>query len=104
MSQTKPGWREALAQTSARIEAIMSSPEAKGREALAEHLAFETNQAAESAVALLRAAPEGRGSRATWAKAIAKANGRRGGQARDVASASNGAWAKAIARANARLK
>lgn len=41
-----------------RIKAIVRSDEAKGREALANHLAFETDMPAEAAVATLKAAPK----------------------------------------------
>ena len=41
----------------ARMKAIMKSDEAKGREALAEYLAFETSMSAEEAIALMNAAP-----------------------------------------------
>ena len=40
-----------------RMKAIMKSNEAKGREALAEYLAFETSMSAEEAIALMNAAP-----------------------------------------------
>ncbi|WP_173087689.1 head maturation protease, ClpP-related [Devosia sp. 1635] len=46
------------ADTKARIKAIMTSPEAKGREDQAEHLAYETEMAAEAAVAILAKAPK----------------------------------------------
>lgn len=42
-----------------RIKAIVRSDEAKGREDLANHLAFETDMPAEAAVAALKAAPKG---------------------------------------------
>lgn len=41
----------------ARINAIVNAPEAKGRESLAQHLAFNTDLAAADAVAMLKAAP-----------------------------------------------
>lgn len=102
-NDTKSDWRCAVAGSAARIEAIMTSPHAKGREALAEHLAFETREEAGSAIALLKAAPEGRGARASWAQAIAKVNARNTGATNVKASDSTGGWAKAIARANARV-
>jgi hypothetical protein len=40
-----------------RIGAIVSSPEAKGREGLAQHLAFNTELPAAEAVAMLKTAP-----------------------------------------------
>lgn len=49
----------------ARIKAITSSDEAKGREALAEHLAFETSMTADEAKAILAAAPKSAAAVAT---------------------------------------
>lgn len=43
----------------ARIQAITTAPEAKGREALAQHLAFKTRTSAKAAIAMLAAAPKG---------------------------------------------
>ncbi len=43
----------------ARIAAIVASPEAKGREQIANHLAFETDLSAERALAALKASPIG---------------------------------------------
>lgn len=43
----------------ARLKAIMKADAAEGREALAEHLAFETEMSAEDAIALMNAAPQG---------------------------------------------
>lgn len=40
-----------------RAKGIMASPEAKGREALAEHFAYETDMSVEAAVAALKLAP-----------------------------------------------
>jgi hypothetical protein len=94
----------AAAQTDerARVKAIMSGDNAKGREALAAHFAFDTDMTAEAANAALAAAPktEAKTSRldgrvpqpqvsadppaaapdasAGWSKATAKANRRRG--------------------------
>ncbi len=41
----------------ARIAAIVGAPEAKGREGLAQHLAFNTDTPAPDAIAMLKAAP-----------------------------------------------
>jgi ATP-dependent Clp protease, protease subunit len=46
-----------LADSKARIKAISTSEDAKGREARAEHLAHETDMTAEAAIAVLKAAP-----------------------------------------------
>ena len=45
-------------ETQARIKGIMTHEEAKGREALAEHLAYETDNTVEQAVAMLKVAPK----------------------------------------------
>lgn len=42
----------------ARIKAIVAAPEAKGREALAQSIAFDTDLAPEQALAMLKSAPE----------------------------------------------
>lgn len=47
----------AQATATARIKAILQDPEAKGRDKLAEHLAFDTTMSAEAAVAVMKAAP-----------------------------------------------
>jgi hypothetical protein len=41
----------------ARIASIVNAPEAKGREGLAQHLAFNTEMSAPDAIAMLKAAP-----------------------------------------------
>lgn len=43
--------------TSARANAIINADAAKGREALAKHLAYSTDMTAEAAIAALAAAP-----------------------------------------------
>lgn len=48
-----------------RVQAILTAPEAKGREALAQHFAFETEMPAASAIAALKAAPQATGGLAT---------------------------------------
>lgn len=48
---------DAVASERARISAILSSDEAKGREQLANHIAFSTTMSAEEAVGMLAAAP-----------------------------------------------
>lgn len=45
-------------ETQQRIRGIMTHEEAKGREALAEHLAYETDNTVEQAVAMLKVAPK----------------------------------------------
>lgn len=50
--------KKALADSKARIKAILASDEAKGREELAEHLAHDTEMSTEDAVALLAKAPK----------------------------------------------
>jgi ATP-dependent protease ClpP protease subunit len=49
---------QAKADAAARIKAIMTAPEAKGREKQAEHLAYETEMAVDAAVKILATAPE----------------------------------------------
>jgi hypothetical protein len=49
---------KATADAQARIQAILTSAEAKGREAMAQHLAFTTAHSAEDAIALLKVAPQ----------------------------------------------
>jgi len=47
----------------ARIRAIVGAPEAKGREALAQSLAFDTDLVPEQALAVMKSAPEAKASR-----------------------------------------
>lgn len=49
---------QAKADAAARIKAIMTAPEAKGREKQAEHLAYETEMSADAAVKILATAPQ----------------------------------------------
>lgn len=46
-----------------RIAGILNAPEAKGREGLARHLAFETDVEVDVAIKLLKAAPKANGAR-----------------------------------------
>lgn len=52
-----PPTKSSLEDERARIKAILNAPEAKGREALAHAIAFETTHDAETAIKLLAAAP-----------------------------------------------
>ncbi|MCJ2102708.1 S49 family peptidase [Methylobacterium sp. E-046] len=54
-----------------RFRSILSSPEAKGREAQANELAFGTNLSAETAVAILAAAPRANGDFAAFEASMA---------------------------------
>lgn len=59
LSKANADGRVAGAQAaSARIKSIIAAPEAKGREALAHSIAFETELPPEQAIAMLKAAPE----------------------------------------------
>ncbi|MCJ7996682.1 Clp protease ClpP [Rhizobium cremeum] len=49
---------KALADSKARLKAIMTNDEAKGREALAEHFAHETDMPVEAVIAALKVAPK----------------------------------------------
>jgi hypothetical protein len=57
------GTKAGAATERARIKAIVGAPEAKGREALAQSLAFDTDLSPEAAVQVMKAAPEAKGSR-----------------------------------------
>lgn len=90
-----------------RIKAILDAPEAKGREAMAKHLAFETDQTAEAAIALLKVAPTA--SEASKPDAAAYAAERQaaaplaapGGPSSDQPTAKAG-WGKVSGRINGR--
>jgi hypothetical protein len=49
---------DAGAAANARAKAIITAPEAKGRDALAHSIAFDTDLAQDKAIAMLKAAPE----------------------------------------------
>jgi len=55
----EPSTADAVATAKARIKAITTAEAAAGREALAAHLAYETEMTAEAALAALAAAPKG---------------------------------------------
>lgn len=57
MAMTPEEKRAAFAEERARVKAITTSPEAKGRESLAAHFAHETDMTPDAAVAALKAAP-----------------------------------------------
>jgi hypothetical protein len=63
--QTSQSVIEAVRAASARIQAIQSHESAKGREALANHFAFNTDMSAEAAIAALAVSPAGASARAT---------------------------------------
>lgn len=63
---------KALADQKARIKAILASEEAKGREALAEHFAHDTEMTAEAAIAAMKAAPKIEASSTTPAPGAAQ--------------------------------
>lgn len=50
---------EATTTANTRAKAILDHDEAKGREGMARHLAFDTEMSAEAAVATMKAAPKG---------------------------------------------
>lgn len=95
----------------ARIKAIMTSDEAKGREPMAQHLAYETQQGAEDAVALLKMAPQAQAPEsaaddaAAFAARKATAAEGMGGPAGQVGSegGAKAAWGKAVAKVNKRV-
>jgi ATP-dependent protease ClpP protease subunit len=55
---TEAGKSEGAKAAQERIKAIMTSPEAKGRETLAEHFAYSTQDSAEAAIAAMTASPK----------------------------------------------
>jgi ATP-dependent protease ClpP protease subunit len=50
--------KKATAEAQARIKAIMTSEEAKGRETLASHFAYDTESTADAAIAAMKASPK----------------------------------------------
>ena len=87
-----------------RISAIMDAPEARGREALARHLAFKTRQTPAQAIAALKAAPVASARRGLGADPAigAAAPGRSG--ANGGAAAANDRDAGLVAAAKARAQ
>lgn len=57
------GAKKGTAAERSRIQAIVGAPEAKGREALAQSLAFDTDLAPEAAIKVMKAAPIEKASR-----------------------------------------
>ena len=62
----------ALVEQAMRIEAILTAPEADGREAMARKFALSTNLSVESVIELLGAAPKANGNRDLWLAAMSK--------------------------------
>jgi len=92
----------------ARIKAIMSHEEAKGRETMAEHLAYETTHDAEAAIALLKVAPKAAapGETETTTSFMQRKQGQVDGLGAPSMAAPGGvkaAWGKAVAGVNARV-
>ncbi|TRL35502.1 head maturation protease, ClpP-related [Rhizobium straminoryzae] len=102
---------QALADSKARIKAITGSDEAKGREALAEHLAHETEMTVETALAALKAAPaastQPASQQATGSyeqQRLAAASLAMPGSTQPTGGAgSDGSWQTAVARANKKM-
>lgn len=94
-----------------RIKAILDAPEAKGREAMAKHLAFDTDQTAEAAIALLKVAPEAAAPAAPAPDATAYAAERQaaaplaapGGSAGAEPPKAKAGWGKVSSRINTRV-
>jgi hypothetical protein len=57
------GMKEGASAERARVKAIVTAPEARGRDALAHSLAFDTDLVPEAAVNVMKAAPEAKASR-----------------------------------------
>lgn len=57
MSNTRTPPQSAVATATARIKAILTGEEAKGRQEMAEHLAYETELTSEAAIAIMAKAP-----------------------------------------------
>ena len=102
--------QKANADAKQRIQAIMTSDKAKGRDALAAHLAYETDMPAEQALALLEKAPTGAAvpppaesedaqdhRRTTATSGLAAP----GAQPPKPSATADAAWKKALDRANA---
>ncbi len=85
--------KKAVASDRARIKAIIDAPAARGREALARHLALDTDMTAEQAAKALAAAPKASG----LAEAMGKIGNEELGIGGTPASAADG-WAASRAR------
>lgn len=103
---------EAVAADRARADSILTHANAKGREALANHLARATDMTAEAAIAVLAASPAATAAEPV-VDAAATAAAFAADRAREAASSPNGTaptadvsksgWSKAAARINARI-
>lgn len=78
---------KATADATARIKAITNDAEAKGRETLAAHFAFETTMSAEDAVAALKAAPKAATAETAGAAPSTDADGAKAYEASRIAAA-----------------
>jgi hypothetical protein len=101
------GVKEGATAERKRIAAILDDDKAKGRESLARHFAFETDQSAEQALAALEKAPAEASKETLSPLAKAMSEQRRpdlgpGGE-RTPRDASHG-WDSVVAKANARVR
>lgn len=101
---------KAVAAANARVQAILSSDEARGREAMAQHLAFSTAHSAEDAIALLKVAPAGGASEgadptASFLERKESQGDGLGGPAPKLNDQSKvkASWSKAVASVNKRI-
>lgn len=107
---------EAVKAERTRAKGIMTSPEAKGREALAEHFAYETDMSVEAAIAALKLAPVASADEAAPPESFEdrKARmqdpdglglpGKRPSATAEKAEKARAGWGKAVAHHNAAVK
>lgn len=91
----KAAAEESAKQATARISAIQTCEEAKGREALANHIAFSTSMSADEAKGLLAASPKESGAASYEQRKAAAGAGGFVDEPKTSATSSSDIWAKA---------
>lgn len=90
---------DATTAANVRTKAILGNAEAKGRESLAQHLAFDSTMTAEAAIAMLKVSPKGTsGSRLDGAVPDPKLAADENSGPQDSAAATSAAWDSVLSK------
>jgi hypothetical protein len=88
----------------ARVKTILTSEHAKGRDALAQHLAFDTDMTAEAAVAMLEKSPKGQTAPGIAERMQGQGTDLAMGRPVDAPKSAAACWDKVIARRHGQKK